>query len=237
MANCTTTIMDKQIRRCSGCKQFKPFSDYAKESKRKLGLGYLCKICRGEKSSNRINKNKYRNSLRIEPEDLNKKCAACKQTKSVNEFWKNFSTKDGLTNRCKSCEKERHDIYAQTLNGRFRIYRDRKEKDFALTIEQFDQLTKQSCEYCGGFNKENINGIDRVDSNVGYVLSNCVSCCFICNWMKLNLCKDAFLNHIFRINDFVKNKQKDLSNVTQNESQRIGIQQCTFQLSGSATTI
>ena len=40
------------------------------------------------------------------------------------------------------------------------------------------------------------NGIDRKDNNIGYIIENCVSCCGICNRMKMDMSYDDFLNHI-----------------------------------------
>ena len=40
------------------------------------------------------------------------------------------------------------------------------------------------------------NGIDRIDSNIGYTVNNCVPCCTICNHMKNDLTTDEFYNHI-----------------------------------------
>lgn len=75
--------------------------------------------------------------------------------------------------------------------------------DFELTYEKFRELTSQSCHYCGvmpyakfhsTFSKNGdlrfsneafvYNGIDRVDNKIGYVDTNVVPCCRICNYIK-----------------------------------------------------
>jgi hypothetical protein len=43
------------------------------------------------------------------------------------------------------------------------------------------------------------NGIDRVDPEIGYIESNCVSCCTVCNLMKKAYSHNFFLTHIKRI--------------------------------------
>lgn len=43
------------------------------------------------------------------------------------------------------------------------------------------------------------NGIDRVDNSKGYIKGNCVSCCSICNTMKLSLNLEDFKEHINKI--------------------------------------
>lgn len=86
----------------------------------------------------------------------------------------------------------------------------RKQKEFKLTLAQFKKLIHSNCYYCGAapstdnvwnksgkrkLDKESIkiNGIDRIDSDKGYFLENCVPCCPQCNRMKLNYTTEEFL--------------------------------------------
>lgn len=82
-----------------------------------------------------------------------------------------------------------------------------------LTRAQWQQLVFQPCFYCGGIDarvhdknpsrtpgvvsKRNceitMNGVDRLASNIGYKISNCVSCCWQCNRMKGALPVEDFL--------------------------------------------
>ena len=83
---------------------------------------------------------------------------------------------------------------------------------FELTNDEFYSLITKSCKYCGqepelrifrkgltGECKAKVNGIDRVNSNIGYIKSNCVPCCTKCNLMKSNYTSDDFLTHISKI--------------------------------------
>lgn len=89
----------------------------------------------------------------------------------------------------------------------------RKYKEWDLTLEDFTKLVHSDCLYCGKKpSKDNMwnksgkrktileepefNGIDRVDSNKGYIIENCVPCCTICNHMKNDLTTKEFFNHI-----------------------------------------
>jgi hypothetical protein len=83
-------------------------------------------------------------------------------------------------------------------------------KDFELSFEEFTSLVSQDCKYCGTkpeqdrFSKNRklslkLNGIDRVDSSIGYTLDNCVPCCSTCNGMKSDLPVGQFLTHINKI--------------------------------------
>lgn len=72
-----------------------------------------------------------------------------------------------------------------------------RKKVVEITFEDFKEITKYPCAYCGD---ENSNyGVDRVNSNQGYIKSNCVSCCKTCNFMKLSLSKEKFISHIRKI--------------------------------------
>lgn len=92
-------------------------------------------------------------------------------------------------------------------------HKDRKYKEWKLTISEFSELIYGDCYYCGAppstdnsWNTTNkritdgkeiaINGIDRVDPNKGYTKDNCVSCCKYCNRMKSDLSLEEFYKKI-----------------------------------------
>lgn len=83
-----------------------------------------------------------------------------------------------------------------------------RELDFPLTKEEFKTLCEQDCFYCGDSPVERklspsqtitANGIDRMDSSVGYELYNCTPCCGTCNKMKSDIHSSAFLLHALKI--------------------------------------
>jgi organic radical activating enzyme len=55
---------------------------------------------------------------------------------------------------------------------------------FTLSEADFERLIIQSCIYCGFHSASRLNGIDRIDNNKGYLLSNCIPCCKMCNVIK-----------------------------------------------------
>jgi len=55
--------------------------------------------------------------------------------------------------------------------------------EFSLTIDEVKNLIYDKCYYCGATTK-NRHGIDRVDRSVGYVNTNVVTCCSLCNRLK-----------------------------------------------------
>lgn len=80
-----------------------------------------------------------------------------------------------------------------------------RQKGYSISLGQFISLIHEDCYYCGikpntiySINNDSIliNGIDRVDNTIGYTSTNCVSCCPICNRMKLNQTQEEFFEKI-----------------------------------------
>jgi hypothetical protein len=100
-----------------------------------------------------------------------------------------------------------------TFNELLRSYKKRaieKGLCFELTQDQFEKLTKSNCVYCGqepsGVYRANTrngeyiyNGVDRIDSTLGYTVDNCIPCCKRCNQGKNNMPYDEFMNWIARV--------------------------------------
>ena len=89
----------------------------------------------------------------------------------------------------------------------------RRSLEFKLSKEIFREFTKQNCFYCGSPPNTTMrpnsagggyiyNGIDRKDSNIGYIIENCVSCCKTCNYAKLKMTDDDFINHVKKIYEY-----------------------------------
>jgi len=80
---------------------------------------------------------------------------------------------------------------------------------FDLNITYFNNMILNACHYCNSKPKKPVkkgniilflrNGIDRKDPNIGYTKTNCVPCCFICNYGKLDLPYDDFVKYIKNI--------------------------------------
>ena len=102
-------------------------------------------------------------------------------------------------------------------NSLYRNYRRGAEKrglSFSLTKEVFGTLTSACCNYCGATpsavhrNRDRFyngnytyNGIDRVNSELGYEIENCVPCCWTCNRMKRLMGLDDFIEHCHRVSE------------------------------------
>lgn len=78
-----------------------------------------------------------------------------------------------------------------------------------LTDEQFREIITKPCHYTGRLPSAmyvaasgesfTYSGIDRKDSNIGYVAENCISCCTAVNWAKSDMPYEAFLQLIGEI--------------------------------------
>jgi hypothetical protein len=97
-------------------------------------------------------------------------------------------------------------------NQKFRSYQisaKQRGYKFLLTKQEFINLSKQNCFYCGDIGKPfkvpqcrdsiNFNGIDRIDSMKDYIVENCVTCCKICNYSKHALNQNDFFDHIKKV--------------------------------------
>ena len=113
--------------------------------------------------------------------------------------------KNGNVNSC-GCYKGRTLPFGESAKWAYfqwyKHFSQRRKKTFTLTIEEFLRITGSPCHYCGvrhstaypNYNKKDgtpkyhgayqHNGIDRIDSAIGYVSDNCVPCCQQCNYAK-----------------------------------------------------
>jgi hypothetical protein len=111
-----------------------------------------------------------------------------------------------------------------------------RDLEYKLTTEQFIYLIGQNCYWDGEpprdynvYTKKDgskssshshikdewvsqqwikANGIDRLDSSLGYTIENCVPCCFPCNQRKMDTPPEEFLEHMRKILDYQANKVK-----------------------------
>lgn len=90
--------------------------------------------------------------------------------------------------------------YVKAKLGIAKVNSNKAGREFELTYEQGAELLLKPCHYCGTTEKI---GIDRKDSKIGYILSNCLPCCTMCNYMKTATNYDEFLNKISQIYNHV----------------------------------
>lgn len=104
--------------------------------------------------------------------------------------------------------------YGESIKNRiiaqYKSNAKQKEKEFNLSEEECEIIFQSDCYYCnrepfkelkikGRYGSYTYNGIDRLDSSLGYIKENSVSCCWECNYMKNNINHDEFLLIIEKI--------------------------------------
>lgn len=112
------------------------------------------------------------------------------------------------------------------INRLFRDYKKgaiRRNLDFELNFDDFYKLLIGDCHYCQSKPIEHKggkpymvktlpplkrNGVDRLDSSIGYVEGNVVSCCTKCNYAKHEMTVEEFKRWIEKLYlKFVNNKK------------------------------
>jgi flagella basal body P-ring formation protein FlgA len=82
------------------------------------------------------------------------------------------------------------------VSSNYRKYKNSanvRNKDFQLSESEFYTIVNDDCYMCGKPNSDkHLNGIDRVDNNIGYIKDNCKSTCGQCNYLK----RDYELNKV-----------------------------------------
>ena len=110
-------------------------------------------------------------------------CTICKTYKSQNEFSRRGS---GTSGWCKKCAGKK----IRVPRNRFSMARSSAKKSghsFDLSFDQWFELVKKSCIYCGGRLPDAGSGLDRKDNAREYTIDNVVPCCTICNKTKSNV--------------------------------------------------
>ena len=99
----------------------------------------------------------------------------------------------------------RNQLFAQYRFGALK-----RSLSFLINYEEFEQIVKGPCFYCGQLPKQEFkstrkesvyvyNGIDRLNNAKGYDISNIVPCCKVCNRAKSDMNYDDFISWIERI--------------------------------------
>ena len=94
----------------------------------------------------------------------------------------------------------RRHAYRRTPRGRYHMYTNNAKIRgirFDITFEDFLTFWQNDCEYCG--DKIPLVGLDWIDSSLGYSLDNIVSCCSVCNKIKMDLDLDNLNNHMLKM--------------------------------------
>jgi hypothetical protein len=133
------------------------------------------------------------------------KCECGNEVERVLTFIKNIARKCNPSCGCSKKAKKENSV--RLVFDQYKSGALKRNYSFNLTIEQFEKIIEKNCYYCRKtpqlrkhlFYDLKMNGIDRLDNNVGYELKNCVPCCTVCNRMKGTLSHKEFFNKMEQI--------------------------------------
>lgn len=113
-----------------------------------------------------------------------------------------------MKNRHDTGQSLKKDAAFMDLKRDYRVNSRSKGRAISLSDEDFRKLFSGDCYYCGQ-PPSNVrqttgdfivwNGIDRVNSELNYISENCVSCCTMCNLMKLDKSQNEFIEHCKKV--------------------------------------
>ena len=159
-----------------------------------------CEKCREISSKNEKELGKKRmeihNAIEHIQNSTKQLCVNC--GKDYEQFKTRYNKSSKICKECNSYnnaqDAKRKDRVRNYRNERFRniqqYYKDyvssaaKRNYSMGLQFNEFKELVVSQCYYCHYIKEEEVNGVDRLNNNIGYDKENCVPCCNICNMMK-----------------------------------------------------
>lgn len=207
-----------EIKKCYYCKKELPINMFDCSYKSKDGYEGTCQTCKLKKKQYYQNNKdevlqkcaEYRRTHKEEKAARDKKYAE-EHKEKIQQYQQEYRDAHKLSNseyqkQYRINNKERLDEYKKSPHIRYTVYqRNAKQKgrNFDLTENEFVEITSKPCIYCGEYsdtyNNELFNGIDRIDSNLGYSINNCAPCCATCNRMKMEMPVDEWISKMEQI--------------------------------------
>lgn len=169
------------MKKCSKCLKYKENGEFWRDKYSDDGLCYQCKSCK-----TRSREQRRETYLNHKNEILRVNREYYKANKErINSQRKDYSKK--YYSKTKGTDSRVYSVYKSSAK--------RKSIEFSLSFGEFSGLYGKKCHYCGS----NSSGIDRVNNNCGYSISNCVSCCEICNKTKQTMSIDEWYRYICQL--------------------------------------
>lgn len=103
------------------------------------------------------------------------RCRPCNY--KLTKHW--YATSPNAGNVRKKCNSKPRSRYSQLT-----YLANRRKLAMEIPYEAFCELIQLPCHYCGDRINEQGSGLDRVDNSKGYLLTNVVTCCGLCNKVK-----------------------------------------------------
>lgn len=118
---------------------------------------------------------------------------------------------NGLKNICRGLQSMENLIL-----HRYHVNSRKNKTQFSLSKEEFIEIIHKKCFYCGKMDFKRLpsnnelyllNGVDRLDNNLGYTKENSVSCCSKCNYAKRLMDVDEFFEWVENVYKFQMERQ------------------------------
>lgn len=71
--------------------------------------------------------------------------------------------------------------------------------EWKISFRLFKELISKPCSFCGELKIENGSGLDRINQLIGYLPTNVIPCCYICNMMKRMFPDWMFIDQVKKI--------------------------------------
>lgn len=151
-------------------------------------------------------------------------------------FWKTGAVKRQTSCGCRSNLTGFTGKQRRSWNLRLQGYKSGAKKRnlcWGLSFQDFVDICSQNCFYCNAepqqwdcisnapsIQKDSpksvwkdylifVNGVDRFETNKGYVKENCVPCCVYCNRAKSDMSFEDFKKHIERLSEWLLQRPKN----------------------------
>lgn len=225
---------DSETRLCKSCDKVQPLDEFV--GTKNKGFVKSCKTCRETWKRNDAKRDKeQRNELAREAAKKPERIATKKAWEEANPEKVEMKTKKSRAKRAakdidgylqhnanvmknwrdRNPEKmeEANKKRRESLEAHFKIYKRSarlKKLEFTFSEDEFKELVSNPCYYCNTLDEKGFNGIDRMNQSVGYIQSNGVSCCAMCNWLKGSLDSSTFIKRTKHMLSFSRGTNNDL---------------------------
>ena len=229
--NATKQEEDPQTRFCKNCEKTKPLDEFV--GTKNKGYVKTCKPCReiwlnNDKKRDKEHRNALERVASKKPEriavkkaweeansevreKIGKKSRAKRAAKDIDGYLQhNANVMKNWRDRNPEKMEEANRKRRESIEAHFKIYQRSarlKKLQFTFSDEEFKEMVAKPCYYCSIVDEKGFNGIDRMNQKAGYIQSNCVSCCAMCNWMKGSLDSATYIKRIRHIHSFTKNTE------------------------------
>jgi hypothetical protein len=227
----TSEQQDPDTRFCKNCEKTKPLDEFV--GAKNKGYVKTCKPCReiwliNDKKRDKDHRNALDREASKKPEriavkkvweeansevreKIGKKSRAKRAAKDIDGYLQhNANVMKNWRDRNPEKMEEANRKRRESIEAHFKIYQRSarlKKLEFTFSEEEFKELVTQNCYYCNLMDEKGFVGIDRMNQMEGYIQSNGVSCCAMCNWMKGSLDSATFIKRTQHIHSFTKNTE------------------------------